>query len=146
MQVLVISWIIYVLSYLSFSNLNTSKRHLLFNSVFVYYYILNGFSADRLATSSSLYILISVWFHLHRHQLYSNQEPTMYEADALSTRSSPPYRSSMGYLVTSKVRTRKYFFLIELLKHMFACLELYFLVWSKFCMKIPTHPMARYFV
>ena len=45
------------------ATLVTSKRHLLFNSVQVYYYFLNAFSVERLTSGRSLYYLISNYLH-----------------------------------------------------------------------------------
>ena len=51
------------------------------------YYFFNAFSAGRLASGSSLYQLLSNF--LHRHWLYSIQEPTMHdEANTLYFRLS----------------------------------------------------------
>ena len=72
----------------------TSERHPLFSSAEGISNFFNAFSDERLANGKLLYQLISSW--LHRHYPYWNQEPTAYEAEALSTRPSSPYRSSLG--------------------------------------------------
>ena len=56
--------------------------------------IFNSFSAERIATESILYQLISIW--LHYDSPNSILEPTTYETDSLSTRPSPPHRSSLA--------------------------------------------------
>ena len=75
--------------FISFAHLSFSKiNHLQASSpsVLVFLCFFNIFNTKRLAWGNSLYQLLSDL--LHRLWLYSNQEPTAYEADALSTRPS----------------------------------------------------------
>ena len=60
--------------------LRSSSR---FKSVRVFFCVFIALSAERLARGNSLYQLFSNWFH--RPWLYSNQEPTEYEANSLTS-------------------------------------------------------------